>query len=78
MSSDFAEHAGLLYAGGTTFSVQAHPEFTVGYALACCDVVESRGNPPAGLVASARDSLTKPLESAKLGDAITRFLTGAL
>ena len=34
LSSDFTPHAGLLHAGGTTLSVQAHPEFTIGFALA--------------------------------------------
>ena len=35
---DFTPHAGLLYAGGTTLSVQAHPEFSIGFALACCEI----------------------------------------
>ena len=38
LSSDFTPHAGLLYAGGTTLSVQPHPEFSVGFALACCEM----------------------------------------
>src|SRR5258705_13526781 len=46
LSSDFTPHAGLLYAGDTTLSVQAHPEFSVGYALACCEVVRSKGHAP--------------------------------
>ena len=77
LSSDFTPHAGLLYAGGTTFSVQPHPEFSVGYALACCEVVRSKGHAPDSLVTSAQASLAEPLESARLGGAITRFLTGA-
>ena len=43
LSSDFTEHAGLLYAGGTTMSVQPHPEFSAGYALACCEMAHSKG-----------------------------------
>lgn len=74
LSSDFTEHAALLYPGGTTLSVQPHPEFSVGYALACCEMAHSKGHAPDGLVAAARASLAKPLESAKLGSAITRFL----
>lgn len=75
LSSDFTEHAGLLYAGGTTLSVQPHPEFSVGYALACCEIAHSKGHAPDSLVAAARASLAEPLESATLGGAITRFLT---
>lgn len=75
LSSDFTEHAGLLYAGGTTLSVQPHPEFSVGYALACCEIAGSKGGAPDGLVAAAKASLSEPLESARLGGAITRFLT---
>jgi GMP synthase-like glutamine amidotransferase len=75
LSSDFTEHAGLLYAGGTTLSVQPHPEFSVGYALACCEMAHSKGQAPDGLVAAAKASLADPLENARLGGAITRFLT---
>ena len=75
LSSDFAEHAGLLYPGGTTLSVQPHPEFSVGYALACCEMAHEKGAAPAKLVAAAKASLAGPLESARLGSAITRFLT---
>jgi GMP synthase-like glutamine amidotransferase len=75
LSSAFTPHAGLLYAGGTTFSVQAHPEFTVGFALACCEMVRSKGDAPESIVGSAEASLAEPLESARLGSAITRFLT---
>ena len=74
LSSDFAEHAGLLYPGGTTLSVQPHPEFSVGYALACCEMAHDKGHAPDGLVAAARASLAEPLESARLGSAITPFL----
>ena len=75
LSSDFTPHAGLLYAGDTTFSVQAHPEFTLGFALACCEMVRSKGEAPDSVVAPAEASLAEPLESARLGGAITRFLT---
>ena len=75
LSSDFTPHAGLLYAGDTTLSVQAHPEFTIGFALACCEMVRSKGDAPDDVVTSAETSLAEPLESARLGGAITRFLT---
>ena len=75
LSSDFTPHAGLLYAGDTTFSVQAHPEFSLGFALACCEMVRSKGDAPESVVGPAEASLAEPLESARLGSAITRFLT---
>jgi len=75
LSSDFTPHAGLLYAGDTTLSVQAHPEFTLGFALACCEMVRRKGDAPESVVAPAEASLAEPLESARLGGAITRFLT---
>jgi GMP synthase-like glutamine amidotransferase len=75
--SDFTPYAGLLYEGGTTLSVQAHPEFTIGFALACCDMVRSKCEAPDSVVTSAQASLAEPLESARLGGAITRFLTGS-
>ena len=75
LSSDFTPYAGLLYAGGTTFSVQPHPEFSVGFAQACCEMVRSKGDAPDDVVTSAETSLAEPLESARLGGAITRFLT---
>jgi GMP synthase-like glutamine amidotransferase len=77
LSSDFTPHAGLLYAGDTTFSVQPHPEFSVGFALACCEMARSKGDAPDSVVAPAQASLAEPLESARLGGAITRFLTGS-
>ena len=58
-----------------TFSVQPHPEFSVGFALACCEMVRSKGDAPDSVVTSAQASLAEPLESARLGGAITRFLT---
>ncbi|MGQ0683888.1 type 1 glutamine amidotransferase [Bradyrhizobium sp.] len=75
LSSDFTEHAGLLYPGDTTLSVQPHPEFSVGYALACCEIAGSKGRAPEHLVEAAKASLAAPLESARLGGAIARFLT---
>jgi GMP synthase-like glutamine amidotransferase len=74
LSSDFTPHAGLLY-GGTTLTVQAHPEFTVGFALACCEMVRGTGGAPDSVVTAAEASLAEPLESGRLGGAITRFLT---
>jgi GMP synthase-like glutamine amidotransferase len=58
--SDFTPYAGLLYEGGTTLSVQAHPEFTIGFALACCDMVRSKGEAPDSVVTSAQASLAEP------------------
>ena len=72
MSSAFTPHAGLLYGNGTTLSVQPHPEFTTGFAHACCAL--RTGKAPDALVADGKASLEQPLEGAKLGRAITRFL----
>lgn len=73
MSSEFTPHAGLLYANGTTLSVQPHPEFTADYADALCDL--HRGRAPDALVEAAKASLAAPLDHATLGGVVTRFLT---
>lgn len=70
--SEFAPHAGLLYAGGSAMSVQPHPEFTASFAHLCCELRE--GNAPDAVVAAAKASLAEPLDHAKLGRAMTRFL----
>ena len=70
--SDFTPHAGLLYANGTTLSVQPHPEFDADFAQVCCDLRD--GKAPDSVVATARASLAEPLDRAKLGGAIARFL----
>ncbi|QOZ31899.1 type 1 glutamine amidotransferase [Bradyrhizobium sp. CCBAU 53421] len=74
MSSDFTPHAGLLYANGTTLSVQPHPEFTADYAGALCEL--RRGLAPDALVDTAKASLAEELDHATLGGVVTRFLTG--
>jgi len=73
MSSAFTEHAGLLYGNGAALSVQPHPEFETGYAHVCCD--RRVGLAPDTLVAQAKASLAEPVDNARLGGAITRFLT---
>jgi GMP synthase-like glutamine amidotransferase len=72
LSSDFTPHAGLLYANGATLTVQPHPEFDVAFAQVCCDLRD--GKAPDDVVATARASLAEPMDNAKLGGAITRFL----
>lgn len=72
LSSEFTPHAGLLYANGATLTVQPHPEFDAEFAQVCCELRE--GKAPDDVVATARDSLAQPLDSAKMGAAITRFL----
>jgi GMP synthase-like glutamine amidotransferase len=72
LSSEFTPHAGLLYANGATLTVQPHPEFDVEFARVCCELRD--GKAPEDIVATARDSLAQPLDHAKLGGAITRFL----
>ena len=72
MFSEFTPHAGLLYGNGAALSVQPHPEFSAGFAHLCCQLRE--GKAPDDLVTAAKASLELPLENARLGEAITRFL----
>jgi GMP synthase-like glutamine amidotransferase len=73
LSSSLTEHAGLLYGNGAALSVQPHPEFETGYARICCELRE--GHAPDAVVAQAKASLAEPVDNARLGGAITRFLT---
>jgi GMP synthase-like glutamine amidotransferase len=73
LASDFTPHAGLLYANGATLTVQPHPEFDLAFAQVCCELRD--GKAPDDVVARAKASLAQPLDSARLGGAITRFLT---
>src|SRR4029077_13579074 len=73
LSSAFAEHAGLLYGNGSALSVQPHPECDLGFAHFCCDI--RQGHAPDSLIAEAKASLAEPVDNARLGGAITRFLT---
>jgi len=73
LSSPFTEYAGLLYGSGAAFSVQPHPEFDTGFAHLCCELREGRA--PDALVAAAKASLSEPVDNARLGFAMARFLT---
>ena len=73
LASAFTEHAGLLYGNGSAFSVQPHPEFDTGFAHLCCDI--RKGHAPDAVIAQAKASLAEPVDNARLGGAITRFLT---
>jgi hypothetical protein len=44
----------------------------VEFAQVCCEL--RNGKAPDDVVATAKDSLAQPLDNAKLGGAITRFL----
>jgi len=72
MSSAFTPHAGLLYESGTTLSVQPHPEFDAEFAHDLCEA--RAGIAPDHVVALAKVSLLEPLDRARFGGAITRFL----
>jgi GMP synthase-like glutamine amidotransferase len=72
MSSPFTPHAGLLYANGATFTVQPHPEFDADFAFELCEA--RAGIAPDSVVAAAKASLAEPLDGARLGGALTRFL----
>jgi GMP synthase-like glutamine amidotransferase len=73
LSSPFTEHAGLLYGNGVAFSVQPHPEFDTGFAYVCCELRE--GHAPDASIAAAKASLSEPVDNARLGFAMARFLT---
>jgi len=73
LSSPFTEHAGLLYGNGAAFSVQPHPEFDTGFAYLCCELRE--GQAPDAVVAAAKASLSEPVDNARLGYAMARYLT---
>jgi GMP synthase-like glutamine amidotransferase len=75
LSSTFTAHAGLLYGNGAALSVQPHPEFDTGFAHLCCEIRE--GLAPDAVVAQAKASLAEPVDNARLGGAITRFLSRA-
>jgi GMP synthase-like glutamine amidotransferase len=72
LSSAFTPYAGLLYESGTTLSVQPHPEFDADFSHELCEL--RAGLAPASVVAAAKASLAEPLDRARLGGAITRFL----
>jgi GMP synthase-like glutamine amidotransferase len=72
LSSAFTPHAGLLYENGTTLSVQPHPEFDAEFGSVLCEL--RAGIAPDHVVADAKASLAQPLDRARLGSAITRFL----
>lgn len=72
LSSSFTPHAGLLYANGATLSVQPHPEFDTEFAHALCELHKTHA--PESVVTEAKASLAAPLDRAKLGRAMTRFL----
>lgn len=75
MSSDFCEHAMLVY-GDRALSVQPHPEFTPDFVE---DLLEARGAIlPDGLADQAKGALrTSPLTSARYGDMFAEFFTRA-
>jgi GMP synthase-like glutamine amidotransferase len=72
LSSDFTPYAGLLYDNGAALTVQPHPEFSLGFAHLCCEM--RTGHAPDEVVATAKASLALPLDNARLGRAIARFL----
>lgn len=73
LSSAFTPYAGLLYESGTTFSVQPHPEFDAEFAHELCEL--RSGLAPDDVVTAAKASLAEPLDRARLGRSIARFLT---
>ena len=72
LSSEFTRMPACSMRNGATLTVQPHPEFDVEFAQVCCELRD--GKAPDDVVATAKDSLAQPLDNAKLGGAITRFL----
>lgn len=73
LRSEFAPHAGLVYANGAVLTVQPHPEFEDAYAKALVDL--RTGQTGSDIIAAAQSSFCQPSDSPLLARAISRFLT---
>ncbi len=71
-ASAFTPLAALLYAGGTAFSMQFHPEFTRDFSAELVEL--RRAALPDGLADRALASLRGTSDSARVGDWIRGFL----
>ncbi|UNK39965.1 gamma-glutamyl-gamma-aminobutyrate hydrolase family protein (plasmid) [Shinella sp. H4-D48] len=72
LSSAFTPCAGLLYDNGSTFTLQAHPEFERDYSYALCEM--RQGIATDDVVRKGKRSLNQPLDNHIIGKAIARFL----
>lgn len=76
LSSQFTPNAGIVYANGSTISVQPHPEFEPAFAKALVEL--RRGNPlQDDLVDEGVVSLDAPVDNAALAEALAQFLLAA-
>lgn len=76
LSSSFTPNAGLLYANGTTMSMQPHPEFEIEYSGAIFEL--RRGNPLSeDEVEAAIKSLQNPIDNDLVGLALAGFFKSA-
>ncbi|MEL6208758.1 MAG: type 1 glutamine amidotransferase [Pseudomonadota bacterium] len=73
VSSDFAPHAGLVYAQGSAMSLQGHPEFSPGFSNA---LYRARLGSPltAAQVETATESFADPLDAPIAAQWIANFL----
>ncbi len=76
LASGFTPNAGLVYANGTTLSLQPHPEFSGAYASGLC---EARRNNPLSetQVDNALESLKGPLDNKLVAKMLAEFLLAA-
>ncbi|MCF6326797.1 MAG: type 1 glutamine amidotransferase [Devosiaceae bacterium] len=76
LSSKFTPNAGLLYANGTTMSMQPHPEFEIEYSAAIFEL--RRGNPLSDLeVDAAVKTLENPIDNDLVALALAGFFKSA-
>jgi len=73
VTSDFAPHAGLVYAQGPAISLQGHPEFSAAFSIALYRA--RQGNPlSAEAVEAAAASLEAPLDAPVAARWIANFV----
>ncbi len=76
LSSKFTPNAGLLYANGTTMSMQPHPEFEIEYSRAIFEL--RRGNPLSETeVDVAVKTLENPIDNELVALALVGFFKSA-
>jgi GMP synthase-like glutamine amidotransferase len=72
LASEFAPNAGLVYANGSTLSLQPHPEFSDDYAMALAEL--RRGRAPDAVVDAALASFANPSDSPAVGRWLAAWL----
>jgi GMP synthase-like glutamine amidotransferase len=77
VSSDFCQHAGLIYDTGRIVTLQPHPEFSLPYARG---LVEKRRSDPLSDEDTDRISATleRPMDSFAMAKALVRYFEGVV